>query len=146
MMGAVAPEVTEKPVITAGFQAAVTGAAYGTLIVLGAVLGVLGGFSHSWYVFDVPVAAIGWVLLLLAVPYGMGRLMGTRLAALVPSVGWLAVSLGLAGQRPEGDLTIAADVSGYVYLYGCTVALVVAVLLVPSTGVSWLLRQNVRIK
>ncbi|GAA1024616.1 hypothetical protein Aple_102780 [Acrocarpospora pleiomorpha] len=146
MMGTTAPEVSEGSGIEAGVGAAIAGAAYGTLAVLGVVLGVLGGFSHAWEALGVPAAAIGWTVVLFAVPYGMGRLMRTRLAALIPVVGWMATVFVFAGKRPEGDLTIAANVAGYVYLYGGSVAVLVAILLVPSTGGSWLLRQNVRIK
>ncbi|GAA0406991.1 hypothetical protein Acor_51120 [Acrocarpospora corrugata] len=144
MMGAVAPEVTEGPETVAGVESAVTGAAYGTLAVLGVVLGVLGGFTHGWYALGVPVAAIAWVVVMFAVPYGMGRLMGTRLAALLPAMGWLVMSFVFAGERPEGDLIIAGNTAGYVYLYGGSVVVLAAILLIPSTGVSWLLRQNVR--
>ncbi len=142
----VAPEVPDGSELPGARAAAITGAAYGVLLILGVVLGVLGGFSHAWYLQDIPIAAVGWVVALFALPWGMGRLMGTRLAALLPMLSWLLVSFVLSGRRPEGDLTIAGDLAGYVYLYGGMLASAVAVLLIPSTGGSWLLRQNVRIK
>ncbi|MBO3750830.1 hypothetical protein J5X84_32560 [Streptosporangiaceae bacterium NEAU-GS5] len=121
--------------------AAVTGAAYGTLVMLGLILGVIGGLEHSWYVQGIPVAAVGWVLALFALPYSIGRLTKSRMAPLVLVVAWLLMSFVLAGRRPEGDLAIAADASGYLYLYGGAVAVVLAVVLSPSRGPSWLLRS-----
>lgn len=119
---------------------AVTGAAYGVLFLLGVVLGVVGGFQHSWYAGEVPVSAIGWLVVLFAVPYAMGRLMGGKLGALVPALGWLLSSFLLATPQRAGDLAIAGDTSGYWYLYGGAVAVAVAVVLTRSTG-SWLLRS-----
>jgi hypothetical protein len=120
----------------------VTGVTYGLLFVLGAVLGVVAGFEHAWYVGgSVPVAAVLWLAVLFAVPYGLGRLMKGKLAAAAPAVGWGVVSALFAGQRPEGDLVIAADMAGYAYLYGGMIVVAVAVVLVPSSG-SWLLRSG----
>lgn len=119
--------------------AAVTGAAYGMLFMLGLVLGVVGGFEHSWYAGDVPVGALAWLPVLFAVPYAMGRLIGGKLGALVPALGWLVMSFLLAMRQPAGDLAIAADPAGYWYLYGGFAALVMAVLITRSNG-SWLVR------
>ncbi|MEW9529181.1 DUF6113 family protein [Microbispora sp. NPDC049125] len=118
----------------------VTGAAYGVLFLLGLVLGVVGGFQHSWYVGPAPLASVAWLVALFAVPYAMGRLMGGKLAALVPALGWLVVSFLLAAPQPAGDLAIAGDTSGYIYLYGGAVAVVAAVGATRSTG-SWLLKS-----
>lgn len=122
-------------------QAILTGAAYGALFVLGVVLGVVGALEHSWYVAGgLPVVAVAWLAVVFAVPYGMGRLMGTKLAAATTAVGWGIVSAVLAVQRDEGDLLIAATAPGYIYLYGGMVAVAVAVLLTPSPAeTSWLL-------
>jgi hypothetical protein len=123
---------------------AVTGAAYGMLFLLGLVLGVVGGFEHSWYAGDVPVAAICWLVVLFAVPYVMGRLMGGKMGALVPAAGWLVCSFLLATPQPAGDLVIAGDSSGFTYLYGGAVAVLVAVLVTRSAG-SWLLKSYGRV-
>ncbi|GAA4565623.1 hypothetical protein GCM10023193_40180 [Planotetraspora kaengkrachanensis] len=117
-----------------------TGAAYGMLFLLGLVLGVVGAFEHSWYVGDVPIAAFGWLLILFAVPYAMGRLMGGRLGAVAPAVGWLVSSFLLATRQPAGDLAIAGDSAGYWYLYGGAVAVAAAALCTRSSG-SWLLKS-----
>ncbi|WP_169983351.1 MULTISPECIES: DUF6113 family protein [unclassified Microbispora] len=118
----------------------VTGAAYGVLFLLGVVLGVVGGFQHAWYVGQMPVAAIAWLAVLFAVPYAMGRLMGGKLAALVPAVGWLLVSFLLATPQRAGDLAVAGNSAGYWYLYGGAVAVAAAVVVTRSTG-SWLLKS-----
>ncbi|MBP2707678.1 hypothetical protein JOL79_28235 [Microbispora sp. RL4-1S] len=119
---------------------AVTGATYGVLFLLGVVLGVVGGFEHSWYAGDLPVAAVGWLVILFAVPYAMGRLTGGKLGALVPAAGWLVSSFVLATPQAAGDLAIAGDPSGFCYLYGGAVAVALAVVATRSAG-SWLLRR-----
>ncbi|GGL10578.1 hypothetical protein GCM10014719_10620 [Planomonospora parontospora subsp. antibiotica] len=131
---------------TGGAQAAagppprpVTAAAYAVLVLLGALMGLLGGFQHSWYLRPVPVSAIGWVLGVFAVCHGAGRAMGGRAGAMAPAAGWLAVTTLWLTARPEGDLVIADDVSGYVYLYGGLLAALAGALLVPPGSGSWLL-------
>ncbi|GGO17622.1 DUF6113 family protein [Microbispora bryophytorum] len=136
----VAVESDDVPGPLAG---AVTGAAYGMLFLLGVVLGVVGGFQHAWYAGQVPVAAIAWLAALFAVPYAMGRLMGGRLGALVPAVGWLLVSYLLATPQQAGDLAIAGNSAGYWYLYGGAVAVAAAVVVTRSTN-SWLLTSYSR--
>ncbi|MEZ0073514.1 DUF6113 family protein [Planotetraspora sp. GP83] len=120
---------------------ALAGAAYGMLFLLGLVLGIVGAFEHSWYAGPVPIAALGWLLVLFAVPYGMGRLMGGKLAAVAPALGWLVSSFMLATRQPAGDLAIAGDSSGFWYLYGGAFAVAAAILATRSTG-SWLLRSS----
>jgi hypothetical protein len=145
MTGEVDPPVAEAGTPDGLPAAVVSGLAYGLLFVLGVVLAVVSGFQHPWYVETkllwlrfFPLAAVLWLPALFAVPYGMGRLMGRRLAALATAAGW-GVAIGvLAGQRGEGDLVFAANSAGYIYLYGGTVVMVIAILLVPSTG-NWLL-------
>ncbi|MFJ2028916.1 DUF6113 family protein [Streptosporangium sp. NPDC087985] len=129
-------QTVEKP------PAAVVGvAAYAMLGLLGLVMGVVGGFQHSWYLWPVPISAIGWLVLLFAACYGAGRAMRGRLAALAPGAGWIAITLIWLGGRPEGDLIIANDLSGYVYLYGGLIAVLAGVLLSPSDGGAWLLAR-----
>ncbi|MBG0815085.1 DUF6113 family protein [Planomonospora sp. ID82291] len=120
-------------------SAPVAVAAYAVLGLLGALMGLLGGFQHSWYLRPVPASAIGWVLALFAVCHGAGRAMGGRGGAMAPAGGWLAVTTLWLSARPEGDLVIADDVSGYVYLYGGLLAVLAGVLLVPAGAGSWLL-------
>ncbi|MBO4275396.1 DUF6113 family protein [Microbispora triticiradicis] len=119
---------------------AVAGAAYGMLFLLGLVLGVVGGFQHAWYLGRLPIAAIAWLVVLFALPYAMGRMMGGKLGALVPAAGWLLVSFVLATPQRAGDLAIAGNSAGYWYLYGGVLAVAAAVAVTRSTG-SWLLRS-----
>ncbi|MFE3448554.1 DUF6113 family protein [Nonomuraea sp. NPDC059194] len=122
-------------------ESALAGAAYGMLAVLGVALGVVGGFTHAWYVGDSwPLAAIAWVPAMFGLCFGAGRMMRSKLGAAAVAVGWLLVSMVFSLKRAAGDLVIAGDSAGFVYLYGAMVAVVVAVLLSPSSGGSWLLR------
>ncbi|MBB4917987.1 DUF6113 family protein [Streptosporangium saharense] len=124
---------------------AVAVAAYAVLFVLGLVMGLLGAFQHSWYLrpTTVPVSAFGCVLALFAVCYGAGRMMGGKLAALAAASGWLVMTMVWLSGRQEGDVIIAADLSGYIYLYGGMVAALTAVLVTPTShGGSWLLTRH----
>jgi hypothetical protein len=47
-----------------------------------------------------------------------GWLLGNRLAVLAPAVGWLIAVLVLSAPSGDGDLVVAANVSGYVFLLG----------------------------
>jgi hypothetical protein len=130
----------QVPAVEKPSMMAVTAAAYAVLVMLGLMTGVLGGFQHSWYLRPVPVSAIGWVAALFVVCYGAGRMMGGKLAALAPGAGWMAMTLIWLASRPEGDVIIANDLSGYVYLYGGLAVVLMGVLLSPSAGGgSWLL-------
>ncbi|GAA3233471.1 DUF6113 family protein [Nonomuraea helvata] len=126
-------------------ESALGGAAYGMLFVLGVVMGVVGGFTHPVLLWQaeplpVPVSAIGWVLALLGVCLGAGKLMRARLGAFVTALGWLLVTMPFTLQLGGGDLVIAEGAPGYVYLYGGLAAIVAAYLLSPtSRGGSWLL-------
>jgi hypothetical protein len=123
--------------------AAVTAAAYAVLVMLGLLIGVLGGFQHSWYLRPVPVSAIVWAAALFVVCHGAGRMMGGKLAALAPAVGWMVLTMIWLGGSPEGDVIIANDLSGYVYLYGSLAGALIGVMLSPAaSGGSWLLTQH----
>lgn len=123
-------------------EAALGGAAYGMLFVLGMVAGVVGGFSQDWYIGEVPISAIVWVVVLFVLCLGAGRLMRTKLAATCLAIGWLLVSMVLSMKLAAGDLVIQGDLAGVVYLYGGMAAIVAAFLLSPSSGTSWLLRGS----
>ena len=123
-------------------ESALGGAAYGMLFVLGLVIGVVGGFTHtSWDVGQIPAGAIAWLVALVVVCVGAGRLMRARLGASVTALGWLLVSMPFSLPLSQGDLVISGDPAGYVYLYGGLVAVIAAFFLTPSAGGgSWLLR------
>ncbi|MFI6904179.1 DUF6113 family protein [Nonomuraea sp. NPDC050394] len=122
-------------------QSALGGAAYGMLLVLGLAMGLVGGFTHAWHLGQIPIAAVVWVLLLFGTCWGAGRLMRSKLGAGLVAVGWLLVSMAFSLKWAAGDLVIAGDLAGYLYLYGGAVAVVVAFLLAPSSPASgsWLL-------
>lgn len=108
-------------------EAAVTGAAYGTLLVLGAVVGVYGVFYYSLSVWSVPFGAIVAIVVNFVLCRGAARMMRTRLSAILPAVGWLAAVLPLTSKRSEGDLLITDTAGGYVLLFGGSLAAAIAV-------------------
>ncbi|WP_143590260.1 DUF6113 family protein [Thermoactinospora rubra] len=121
-------------------EAALSGMAYGMLFVLGAVLGVVGAFTHDVPVSCVlPVVACGWVVVLFAVSFGAGRMMRSKAGAAAVAVGWLPVTMVLAITPAAGDVVFTHP-AGTVYVYGGLGAIAVAFLLAPSSGGSWLLR------
>jgi hypothetical protein len=123
-------------------ETVLAGAAYGMLFVLGLVLGVVGGFTQALYLWEiVPLPAVAWVIVLFGASLGAGRMMGTKLGASALAIGWLLVSLAFSMQRAAGDLIISGP-TGIIYLYGGMVAVLVGVMLAPSQGGSWLLRQG----
>ncbi|MEV8630165.1 DUF6113 family protein [Streptosporangium sp. NPDC051023] len=135
----------QVPAVKRPSERAVTGAAYAVLFVLGLLMGLLGAFQHSWYLKPaaIPISAVGCVLFLFAVCYGAGRAMRGKLAALAPASGWLVMTMIWLAGRTEGDVIIAGDLSGYIYLYGGLAAVLTGVLLSPTAhGGSWLLTQH----
>lgn len=116
--------------------AVVTGAAYGMLLVLGFLLGVLGSFEYSWC----DVAAGGVRIPLGAILIAVGVAVACRLAgwgmrsrtgAAVPAVGWLVATYLLSVQRGEGDLVVTGTPAGYLYLFGGLILVTTAVVLTP---------------
>ncbi|NUR92312.1 MAG: hypothetical protein HOY71_50270 [Nonomuraea sp.] len=126
-------------------ESALIGAAYGMLFVLGLAMGLVGGFTQAnWSIGQVPVSAVIWVLVIFAVCYAAGRAMRSRLAAALPALGWLLVSMPLSFQLAAGDLVIEG-VPGIIYLYGGMGALVVAFMVTPSASPgSWLLAGRIK--
>lgn len=109
-------------------SAAIAGAAYGMLLLLGVVVGVYGAVYHaSLSVWRVPVGALVAVAAVFLVCRAAGLLLRTRPAALLPAVGWLVAVVALSSRRPEGDLLITGSAGGYVLLFGGAVAAAVAV-------------------
>ncbi|RBQ18530.1 hypothetical protein DP939_18685 [Spongiactinospora rosea] len=110
---------------------------------LGAVLAVVGGFSHNASLLtELPLLAAAWLLLLAGLVHAAGRLTGRQSTSYVLVVVWAGVSLPFANPRAEGDLIIASNIGGYLYFYGGFVAMLIAALLVPSRGPSWLLSSK----
>jgi len=109
-------------------QAFITGGAYAVLFLLGVVEGVLGSFHYSRAVIGgVPLAAIGFALLI-GVTCGLaGWAMDTLIGALVPAIGWFLASFGLAMPVSGGSVIIANTAAGEWYLYGGAVAALLGV-------------------
>lgn len=108
-------------------EAAVTGAAYAMLFMLGFLVGVYGAFYHSLSAWGVPLGAIIAVAVNFVVCRGAGWMMGTRPSALLPAASWLIAVMLLSSKRSGGDVLITSSSAGYILLFGGTVAAAVAV-------------------
>lgn len=93
-------------------------AAYLLLLALGLAEGLIGSFEFPRGVGAVPVAALGFCLLILVTCLLAGLGMGTALAALAPAAGWLIASLVLALPTSDGSVIITNTGAGKWYLYG----------------------------
>ncbi|MFI0422473.1 hypothetical protein [Spongiactinospora sp. 9N601] len=110
---------------------------------LGVVLAVVGGFFHNVSLLaGLPILAAAWTLLLAGLAHAAGRLTGRQSTSFALILVWAAVSLPFANPRAEGDLIIAPNLDGYLYFYGGFVAMLIATVLVPSRGPSWLLSSR----
>lgn len=119
-----APDLPREPPPTPPF---VTGAAYGVLVVLGLLLGLVGSFEFSWTAFGLPIAAIVVAVVDFAVFRAAGWAMQTRLGVAAAAVPWLVVTVLLSTRRAEGDLVVTGTLAGYVYIFGGAIAAVAAV-------------------
>jgi hypothetical protein len=107
----------------------VVAGAYGALLLLGVGEGLIGSFQFSRVVGPVPIAALGFDLLILltcvAGAWGMRRTLG----GLMPAVGWFVASFVLAMGTPGGSIVIPNSGPAQWYLFGgtaCAVAGVIA--------------------
>jgi uncharacterized protein DUF6113 len=120
-------------------SALLTGVAYGVLAVLGLVLGVITSYQFSWTLVGFPVAAV----LLSVVEFAAFRLAGwameSKLGAAALAVPWLIVVVLLSSRRPEGDLIVTGTTAGYVFIFGGSIAAVVAIAMTRSPH-PWILR------
>ncbi|MBA9003820.1 DUF6113 family protein [Thermomonospora cellulosilytica] len=126
--------------------AVVAGAAYGVLALLGVLLGVVGSLHYGWSAGTVPVAALALVAVNFAVCRLAGWGMGGKLGAATPWTTWMAVVILASAERSEGDLLIAGDLAGYVFLVGGMVSggLAVAVTRSAAPAGSWLVGPGLR--
>jgi hypothetical protein len=101
----------------------VTGGAYGLLLVLGALEGLIGSFAYSsWSIGSFPAAALLLCVILVVTcvfgAWGMTSVGG----ALIPAVGWIIASFVLDSPSQQGSVVVAAIPSGEWYLYGGAVS------------------------
>lgn len=121
-----------------------TGAAYGLLVAVGALLGLVGTFAHG--LLD-PVLADGGgtfsrlpigALIMIVVTGGLSWLAGlgmrARMGAVLVGIPWLVVSYLFSMPKAEGDVVIAGDLAGGVYLYGGLILVAIAIILSPMAN------------
>lgn len=118
----------------------VTGAAYGLLVVIGALLGLVGTFAHgladlvlsdSGMFSRLPIGALVMIIITGALCRLAGFGMRTRMAAALVGLPWLLVSYLFSLPRAEGDVVIAGDLAGGVYLYGGLILVAIAIVITP---------------
>jgi hypothetical protein len=106
--------------------ASVTVGAYGTLLLLGAVEGMIGSFQYS---LAPPAAAIafcaGILVTCLLAAWGMQSISG----AFAPALGWIVTTFVLSMPVSNGSVIIASSSAGKWYLYGGTVSVVAAMII-----------------
>jgi hypothetical protein len=103
------------------------------LVVLAAGCGIAGSFVHRW------ASPLG-VVLTIGAAAGVflfaRRWSRSRVGIGAVSAAWLLPVLLLAQRRPEGDLVIAGDVVGMVFLFGGAACAAVALGMGTSTSAS----------
>jgi Family of unknown function (DUF6113) len=129
------PQVSHEPPPASGV---VTGVAYGVLVVLGALLGLVGSFQFSWTFGGVPVAALVLSLIQFVAFRLAGWAMEGKLGVGAMAGPWLIVVVLLSSRRPEGDLVVTGSTAGYLFIFGGSIAAVVAVAVTRSPR-SWIL-------
>lgn len=120
-------------------SALATGAAYGLLVVLGVLLGVVGSFTFSWAAAGLPMAAVLLAVVNFAVFRFAGWAMEGKLGAVAVAAPWLIVVVLLSSPRPEGDLIVTGTLAGYLFIFGGSIAAVAAMAMTRSPR-PWMLR------
>ena len=106
----------------------VTGGAYGLLLVLGALEGLIGSFAYStWSIGSFPAAALACCLILLVTCVFGAWGMSTVAGAIIPAVGWIIASFVLDSPSKQGSVVVAAVTSGKFYLYGGALSALLAI-------------------
>ncbi|SRR5579871_6341483 len=117
--------------VTTGGQRArllASGGAYLVLFVFGVVQGMMGSFLYAGTAGPVPVAAIGFCVLILVTCLLAAWGMRSAGGALAAALGWIAASFALAMPVSNGSVVITDTTPGKWYLYGGTVAALAGVL------------------
>lgn len=108
-----------SPIGTAALPVLIGGAL--GLLALGFLIGAGGSFLQArtlglgvrW-----PLGALFALLVLGAVGFSAGLVCRSRLGLGMVAAGWVISVLVFTAGRPEGDVIIAADLAGYLYLFG----------------------------
>jgi hypothetical protein len=95
---------------------------YLLLFVLGAMEAVIGCFEYPYVLGPVPVAALGFCLLVFATCLLAGAGLGSPGAALTAAAGWFAASLALSQPTSGGSVIVTNTSAGKWYLYGGAVS------------------------
>lgn len=99
-------------------QAFITGGAYALLFLLGALEALIGCFQFSQTVGSFPLTALVLAVVILVTCVLGAAGMGSVAGALVPALGWFAVSVVLSLPTSGGSVIVTNSVAGQVYLYG----------------------------
>jgi hypothetical protein len=88
------------------------------LLALGFLVGSMGAFAHATRMGGIRVGLPVALLAQGAAVFAAGVVNASRLAAVLPVVGWVASVVVFAAERHEGSLVIAATPIGNAYLLG----------------------------
>jgi hypothetical protein len=110
-------------------SAFITGGAYALLFLFGAAQGVIGCFQFSSAAGSIPLAALGFCVLVVATCLLGAAGMGSIAGALVPAAGWFLASLVLTMPTAQGSVIVTNTAAGEWYLYGGSACAVAAVLI-----------------
>ncbi|GAB2812663.1 hypothetical protein GCM10022221_07870 [Actinocorallia aurea] len=115
-----------------GEEGAAKGALYGLLALGGALVGLIGTFQYNRDASRPLVSC----LLVLACTFvairAAGWAAGTRTGALIPAVTWVITTSALSVGRSEGDILVAGNAYGLLFLFGGLAVALGAVLLTPA--------------
>jgi hypothetical protein len=92
--------------------------AYAALFVLGVMEGLVGCFQFGHSLGRVPVASLGFCVLLLVTCVAGAAGMGTALGGVLPAIGWMAASFVLTLPTAAGSVIVTSTFAGEWYLYG----------------------------
>ena len=87
-------------------------AAYVLLFLLGAMEGVIGCFQFSHSIGSVPVAALGFCVLIFATCVLAAAGMGSPMGAIAVAVGWLVTSFVLTLPTAAGSVIVTNTTAG----------------------------------
>ncbi len=99
-------------------QGFLTGGAYSLLFLFGAAQGLIGCFQFSRGVGPVPLAALGFCILIVVTCVLGAAAMDSAAGALLPAAGWFLVTVLLTLPTAQGSVIVTNTAAGEWYLYG----------------------------